>query len=150
MSGAVLAIKLAQSERMCPTDTQQHTQRQSADPTGMRHRGSAEKQEAGPQKKNNMAHRQTAKCCIVKYGTMDRNIQGMIVGKEKRGQRMGEGGFSNSRAVVTWCVANAVPERGGKRMNPDKANKNRTFYKERTIYKNIGGPQSPWRKQESY
>lgn len=71
---------------------------------------------------------------------MDRNIQGMIVGKEKRGQRMGEGGFSNSRAVATWCVANAVPERGGKRMNTDKANKNRTFYKEWNIYENTQEP----------
>lgn len=57
-------------------------------------------------------------------------------GKRKKRPKDGGGGFSNSRAVVTWCVANAVPERGGKRMNPDTANKNRTCYKERNIYEN--------------
>lgn len=90
MSGAVLTTKLARSERMCPTDTQQHTQRQSADPTGIRHRGSTEEQEG--HKNRNMAHRQTAKCCALRHDTMDRNILGMITGREKKRPKDGGGG----------------------------------------------------------
>lgn len=118
MSEAVLATKLAQSERMCPTDTHQHTQH----PEHRAHRPEAHRSK---EEHTNMTRSQTVNWCVFTYDRMDRSTRDRKEEGE-RGQRMGEGEVSHVEGYRGDVrKEEAVSDRGGEADQPSPGQKQR-------------------------